>query len=226
MSADFKKIETVFLDFDYTLVNTDSWDVLCDTVLSRKTEEERTAQKAEFQEIKEMLEDGRGSFFEVLQRRIVLLEPTRDDIAKAAVNIMEKISANAKTAVDGLKAAGKTVRIIGGSVRELIEPVATSLGIEADHIDCNELDYDGDVAVAADMGNPLSQDGGKQYIVSEGAAPGTGAIVGSGPDDLEVKDMGGAAIFVAYTATRNLEAIAAKADKVITDLGELPGLFS
>lgn len=225
MAADFQQIETIFFDFDYTIVSVDSWSVLADIALKRKDDSEREPLQKEMEEIATLIDEGSASFFEALQRRINLLEPTRSDFADAGAALAEKLSPNIVETVAALVAGGKKVRVVAGSVREMIEPVCEKIGIAKDSIDCNELDFDDEVAVQADMGNPLSQDGGKQYVVSENSPSDKAAIIGDGPDDADVKSMGGASVFIAYTGARTLPDVVDKADRQIADFSELPGLF-
>jgi len=221
----FPQIRSVFLDFDRTLVTVDSWDVLADVSLAAKSESDRAELQAELIEIRTLIDEGSASFFEALQRRINLLGPTRADLEEASRRLLESIAPHAEETVAALTAKGLEVHVVAGSVRELVEPVAQKVGIDASRVHCNELDFDDDVAVQADMGNPLSQDGGKQWVLAEHSSKGTAAIVGDGLDDAEVKKMGGAEVFVAFTASRTIPDVVDKADVTVSDLALLTEMF-
>jgi phosphoserine phosphatase len=127
--------------------------------------------------------------------------------------------------VNALQEKGTAVALVSGGFRQLIEPLADTLGIPFSHVHANRLlfDAEGDYA-GFDVEEFTSHSGGKaeacKYLKAKFDYS-TVVMVGDGATDLEARQPGGANIFVCYGGVVLRENVAAKADWVVTDMKDL-----
>lgn len=124
-----------------------------------------------------------------------------------------------------LQEKGVAVALISGGFRQLIEPLADTLGIPFSHVHANRLLFDSEGNYAGfDPEEFTSRSGGKAEACKHLKAEfrySTVVMIGDGATDLEARQPGGADIFVCYGGVVLRECVAAEADWVVTDMGDL-----
>ncbi|CAN0871123.1 Phosphoserine phosphatase, chloroplastic [Linum grandiflorum] len=136
-----------------------------------------------------------------------------------------RISPGIDELVKKLKAKNIDVYLISGGFRQMINPVASILGIPVERIFANQLLFgrSGEF-VGFDANEPTSRSGGKPTAVQQiRKAHGYKAMVmiGDGATDLEAKKPGGADLFICYGGVQLREGVAAKADWVVFNFADL-----
>lgn len=127
--------------------------------------------------------------------------------------------------VAALQKRGTAVALLSGGFRQVIEPIADSLGIPFSHVHANRLLFGADGAFAGfDAAEFTARSGGKAAAVKflrEEFGYETVVMVGDGATDAEARADGAAAAFVAYGGAVHRPAVAAQADWAITDIRDL-----
>lgn len=124
-----------------------------------------------------------------------------------------------------LRAKNVDVYLVSGGFRQMFKPVALELGIPSENIYANQLLFgNSGEYVGFDSAEPTSQSGGKAVVVQhirQKCGYKTLAMIGDGATDLEARQPGGADIFICYGGVQMREAVAAKANWVVSDFLEL-----
>ncbi|KAL3716591.1 hypothetical protein ACJRO7_008209 [Eucalyptus globulus] len=117
------------------------------------------------------------------------------------------------------------VYLISGGFRQMINPVASILGIPSENIFANQLLFGSSGEfLGFDTNEPTSRSSGKATAVQQiRKAHGYKALVmiGDGATDLEVRKPGGADLFICYVGVQLREAVAAKADWLVFNFKDL-----
>ncbi|MCD7454218.1 hypothetical protein HAX54_023973 [Datura stramonium] len=118
--------------------------------------------------------------------------------------------------VKKLKDKNKDVYLVSGGFRQMINPVASILGIPLENIFANQILFGSNGEFAGfDKNEPTSRRGGKATAVQQiRKAHGYKSLVmiGDGATDLEARMPGGADLFICYGGVQLRESVAAKAD--------------
>ena len=127
--------------------------------------------------------------------------------------------------MQALQDRGTAVALVSGGFRQIIEPIADTLGIPTDHVHANNLLFAADGSYAGfDPAEFTSRTGGKaEACKALRAAHGYKHVVmvGDGATDMEARQPGGADIFVCYGGVVFREKVAAGADWLIMDIRTL-----
>jgi phosphoserine phosphatase len=127
--------------------------------------------------------------------------------------------------VEALQNKGTAVALVSGGFRQIIEPIADTLGIPFSHVHANMLKFGEDGAYAGfNDAEFTSRSGGKLEAVKhlkEKHGYETVVIVGDGATDLEARADGGADAFVCYGGAVMRENVARAADWVVTEIQPL-----
>jgi D-3-phosphoglycerate dehydrogenase / 2-oxoglutarate reductase len=208
------------IDFDSTLVEVETLDVLADIVLQGRRDAEEIAR--EIAALTDAAMAGQLEFGEALVRRLRLLEPTRAQVAEAAERLRRRITASFLRERARLAALAQDVWILSGGFEEVVAPVAADLGIPADHVLANRLVWDDDGrARGVDPAVPVSRSGGKADAVRALGLRGRVVVVGDGWTDYEVRQAGAAAAFCAFVENVRRERVVEVADAVANTIGEV-----
>lgn len=164
----------------------------------------------------------------VYGKRLELIRPSREDLARVALRYAEEALPRARETVAALHLLGKEVHVVSGGLLPAVRPFAQSLGIDPSRVHAVDLSFD-DAGhyLGFDQKSPLARAGGKALVLTPLAARGPLALVGDGATDLEAAPV--CARFVAFTAVAARPLVVAGADRVcsgeeLTDL--LPHLLS
>jgi phosphoserine phosphatase len=173
--------------------------------------------------------DGRVAIEEIYARRLALIGPDREAIARLARRYLASLVEGADQVVGVLQAAGKQVHIVSGGFLPAVERVAGALSIPRENVHAVNLRFrmDGEYA-GFDESSPLARSGGKAVIAAElirryGAA----AAVGDGITDLDMKAAG--AVLVGFGGVVARERVRRDADYYVNDpsmLAVLPLLLT
>mmetsp|Transcript_22895 Transcript_22895/g.57860 ORF Transcript_22895/g.57860 Transcript_22895/m.57860 type:complete len:260 (+) Transcript_22895:523-1302(+) len=208
----------VVFDFDSTLIQSESLEVMLDCVLSQDPEKnEKMRQIAEWTD-KGM--NGECSFKEGLEARLRIASPTASDIDRfCQLYCPSSFSRGFPELVAELQKQGKQVFILSGGFRDLILPFARYLSIPDDNVFAVEINWDAD-------GNFVSLDDTNGFSLSklEGAerikhrfANGATIAVGDGFTDYKLFSSGICTDFIAYTEHAAREKVMAVAPRLAGD---------
>ncbi|KAM7279235.1 hypothetical protein ACFE04_006369 [Oxalis oulophora] len=168
---------------------------------------------------------GSVPFEEALAARLSLFKPSLSKVQDFLEKRPPRLSPGIDDLVKKLKASGKDVYLISGGFRQMINPVASLLEIPVENIFANQLLFSNDGEfVGFDANEPTSRSGGKAVAVQQlRKARGYKALVmiGDGATDLEARKPGGADMFICFAGVQLREAVAAKADWLVSNFRDL-----
>lgn len=239
ISASVESLEASTLDrFDNTLPSKevlDVWrnaDAVCFDVDSTVCVDEGIDELAEFcgagkavAEWTARAMSGSVPFEEALAARLSLFNPSLSQVQDFLEKRPPRISPGIDELIKKLKDRGTSVYLISGGFRQMINPVASILGIPTENIFANDLLFasSGDF-MGFDRNEPTSRSGGKATAVQKiREARGYKALVmiGDGATDLEARKPGGADLFICYAGIQLREAVAGKADWLVFNFRDL-----
>ncbi|XP_030939035.1 phosphoserine phosphatase, chloroplastic [Quercus lobata] len=168
---------------------------------------------------------GSVPFEEALAARLSLFNPSLSQVQDFLEKSPPRLSPGMEELVKKLRANNTAVYLISGGFRQMINPVASILGIPPENIFANQLLFGSSGEfVGFDTKEPTSRSGGKATAVQQiRKAHGYKALVmiGDGATDLEARKPGGADLFICYAGVQHREAVAAKADWVVFNFRDL-----
>ncbi|CAN1795903.1 Phosphoserine phosphatase, chloroplastic [Linum perenne] len=168
---------------------------------------------------------GSVPFEEALAARLSLFKPSLSQLQDFLEKRPPKISPGIDELVKKLKAKNIDVYLISGGFRQMINPVASILGIPVENIFANQLLFGSTGEFTGfDANEPTSRSGGKAKAVQQiRKARGYKSMVmiGDGATDLEARKPGGADLFVCYGGVQLREPVAAKADWLVLNFLDL-----
>ncbi|KAK6250074.1 hypothetical protein QUC31_007549 [Theobroma cacao] len=168
---------------------------------------------------------GSVPFEEALAARLSLFKPSLAQVQDFLEKRPPRISPGMEELVKKLKATNTNVYLISGGFRQMINPVASILGIPQENIFANNLLFGSSGEfLGFDANEPTSRSGGKAAAVQQiRKAQGYKVLVmiGDGATDLEARKPGGADLFICYAGVQLREAVAAKANWLIFNFRDL-----
>lgn len=173
--------DTIFFDFDSTLVTIETFDHLA----------ERVGLGAEVSEMTRKSMNGEVPLSEVFEKKINLVAPKRSLVEEIAEECKTYIVEGAQEVVNALKQQGKQVYVVSSGLRQIIEPTSIALGFSPDHIIANDIFFNDDGSYAGmSADSPLCTDGGKAQMVTPIAQKSNGCVfVGDSASDLLCQDV-------------------------------------
>ncbi|KAA8542547.1 hypothetical protein F0562_023699 [Nyssa sinensis] len=168
---------------------------------------------------------GSVPFEEALAARLSLFNPSLSQVHDFLEKKPPRISPGIDELVKKLKANNTNIYLISGGFRQMINPVASTLGIPPENIFANQLLFSNSGEfLGFDTNEPTSRSGGKATAVQQiRKAHGYKALVmiGDGATDLEARKPGGADLFICYAGVQLREAVAVKADWLVFNFKDL-----
>lgn len=162
---------------------------------------------------------GTVPFEDALAARLSLFNPSLSQVEEFLAKRPPRLSPGIDELVKKLKANNIDVYLISGGFRQMINPVASILGIPHENIFANQLLFGSNGEfVGFDENEPTSRSGGKPTAVQRlRKAHGYKTLVmtGDGATDLEARKPGGADLFICYAGVQLRENVAAKADWLV-----------
>lgn len=215
---------TLVVDFDSTIVNAEGLDELARLALADDPERERKVLAIEGITRDGM--DGRIGIDVSLSRRLAMLEIRRSHMEQVVKLLRRRVSASFRRHKAAIKRNAGKLYVVSSGFREYVEPVCKELGIPPEHVRANDLTWSRDGRVTGfDRSNPLAKPGGKAAAVKALRLKGHVVAVGDGATDLEIRDRGAAAEFVAYCENIERDGVTARADRTVRSLDELLWIY-
>lgn len=167
---------------------------------------------------------GEARVGDVYTDRLVLIAPSRKEIAELAKEYIARVQPGAKESLAKLTNAGVRVILVTAGLTEAIRPLAEHVGIPADQVNAVPIFFEEDGRFRGfDPDSPLTRNGGKASVVRRLGLHHPIVGVGDGITDLELKILEPAAVdtFIAYAGVVEREPIVRAADYVIRSFEEL-----
>ena len=200
----------LILDFDSTIIKGESLDLLAETVL-----EDCSESNLKFLEIKKLTDDGmegKISFQQSLYKRLRILELDQLHLNKSIKLVTKLISPSFKKNIDWLKRYKNNILIFSGGFKDMIKPVAITLGLKKENIYANELIFKNGKFNGVNEKSALSRSGGKLNQAKQLGLDKNLIVVGDGITDWEIKKLGDQVTFFAYTENVSRKNVVKKAD--------------
>lgn len=211
------------IDFDSTFVQTETLEELANVVLKNNYNKKEVLQK--IRNITNQGMEGQLSFEKSLQRRLRLIKGTRQDIKTVVRIFKRKITQSIKRNKQFFKKYYDQIYIVSGGFKECIIPVVEPFSIAPNHILANSFKFNGEGQITGyDKNNPLSNNNGKAIAVKKLKLPGIIYAIGDGYTDYQIKQLGAAKYFIAFTENVTRQAIIKHADYVVQNFDELLNL--
>ncbi|PWJ57174.1 D-3-phosphoglycerate dehydrogenase [Dyadobacter jejuensis] len=209
----------IIIDFDSTFTKVEGLDELAAIALANNPEREKIV--GQIRNLTDKGMSGEMSFAEGLRQRIDLLSGNRSHIEELISFLRTKVSDSFLRNKQFLSENTDQIYIVSSGFKEFIVPVATELGIRADHVFANEFlfDEEGNI-VGIDTDNVLSTDGGKIKLLENLKLEGEVYVIGDGYTDYQMKESGLADRFYAFTENVEREKVVAVADHIATSLDD------
>jgi D-3-phosphoglycerate dehydrogenase len=209
----------IIIDFDSTFTKVEGLDELAAIALTGHPERERIVQ--EIVDLTNKGMNGEMSFADGLRQRIDLLKAKRSHIDELITFLRTKVSDSFKRNQHFLTENTDQIFIVSSGFKEFIVPIATELGIRADHVYANEFRFDeDDNIIGIDESNVLSTDGGKIKLLESLKLEGEVYAIGDGYTDYQLKESGLASRFYAFTENVERPKVMAVADHIATSFDD------
>lgn len=213
-------IDFLVLDFDSTIVQGETLEVLAEIALSNHSERERIV--AELGELTAKAMDGSIDFAVALERRIALFQADKTHLKTAIAKLKGWITPSFLEYRQVLAQFSQYIYVVSGGFYEVIVPVVELLGLAKERVYANTFVYshDGRI-VGVDLSNPLSQSDGKRRIIERLELKGKGIVLGDGISDFEAANGLSHVTFCAFTENVHRAGIVSRAEKVLANGREL-----
>jgi D-3-phosphoglycerate dehydrogenase / 2-oxoglutarate reductase len=210
-------------DFDSTLVTVEGADELfAHTLAGVPNREDLTAR---FRDITDRGMAGEMTYAESLRLRLGLLNASPAQVEAVGRRLVEHVTPSVREAREHLERHRERIWIVSGGFEELILPVVGFLGLAPRRVRAHRFRWGGDGLLAGVDPTTALARGGKPEALRELALPSPVWIVGDGATDLELRDLGLADRFYAFTENRRREGIVERADGVLSRIEQLPTLL-
>ena len=174
-----------FFDFDGTIIGPESLPLLASIVLDGNQDRERIV--AEIEHITQMGMNNEITFEESLARRLRLIRPHQDHIARVTQALRREVSPSLVRQGEFIRANQDRFYVVSGGFSEIIVPIVEEIGFRPDHVYANTFLFDENGYVTGcDTANPLSRSGGKAELIRSLELEGPKVMVGDGYSDYEV----------------------------------------
>ena len=211
---------TLIIDFDSTIVKTETLEDLATHVLREQNNREVVLN--EISNLTKQGMEGDISFPDSLNRRLLLFKAQADDVEYIAQKTAEAISDSFIKNKAFFTTNKENIYIVSGGFKEIIMPTATILGIESDHVFANEFIYDNNRnMIGAQADNFLAQKGGKTKQVQALSLEGDVWVIGDGYTDFQIKESGAAHKFFAFTENVHRETVVKYANVELSQFDDL-----
>ncbi len=211
-----KNINLIF-DFDSTLLQLETIEVLADFALKKNTNREVILK--EIKEITSLAMSGKILFSVALKKRISLLNINKKHIDETMLFLKTKLSNSFQDNIQLFNKHIENCYVVSGGFKEIIIPILIDYGFNKNHIYANSFIYDNKGNATIDEKNNLSKDGGKQLAATN--IPGYKIIIGDGYTDYELKKSGTAKKFILYTENIFRPELKNKADYIANNFNDV-----
>ena len=211
--------QTYIIDFDSTLVTTESLDDLAKIAL--REAENRDEIVSDINTITDLGMNGDITFQEALSRRLKLFSPTQSMIDELIRDLRKQISPSAIKQKKWFEKNRDNIYVVSGGFEDYIVPVVKTLGIPSAQVYANKFMFRDNECVGHDETRLTSRAGGKSEQVKNLQLSGEIIVIGDGYTDYEIKKSGVADQFWAYTETISRETVTKQADRLLRNFEDI-----
>jgi|688.fasta_scaffold08193_7 HAD superfamily phosphoserine phosphatase-like hydrolase len=205
----------IVLDFDSTLIQAESLDILAAICNRSKTIQE------EIKHITNLGMIGEISIQESLSQRIKLINATPADLSELIVKLFSFISPSIVALTKMKSIFPKNCYVVSGGFLEYIMPVCKRIGFLESNIIANQFVLKDDNIIDFNRSLPIAHNMGKVKVINEFQLARPICMIGDGYTDLEAKLEGAVDYFIGYTETVYRDNIVERADAVCSDFYEV-----
>lgn len=219
------KYNNIIFDFDSTVASIESLDFLYNSVI--KDNPNKAELLADFESItnKGMSVNEKIPFDQSLSLRIQMLikaGATKEHVDQVAKDIEGKLSSSFIDNKEFFVSHKEHVYIVSGGFEEVIIPATNKLGIDPGHVYANRFIYDEEGRIkGVDESRLTTKPYGKANTMKNLNLVGPSIVVGDGSTDMEIRDMGVAQTFIAYTQYAKRDEVVTRADGQANSFEEL-----
>ncbi|MEK7634094.1 MAG: phosphoglycerate dehydrogenase [Patescibacteria group bacterium] len=207
------------IDFDSTFVKSEGLEELARIALKNNPKKNEIYEK--IKTITNLGLEGKLSFGKSLSQRLKLFKGTKKDVQTVAHLFKRKTTLSIKRNKRFFKTYKDSIYIVSGGFKEFIIPVMKAFKIPNSNIFANTFIYDkaGNI-IGYDRRNPLAQDNGKYNAVQLLNLKGEVYIIGDGYTDYQIKQLGAAKYFIAFTENVTRKSVIKEADQIAPNFDE------
>ncbi len=210
---------SLILDFDSTIINTESLDCLSKIVLN-KTDIDTKIQK-KINQITNKGMNGEITFENSLNQRLSLLKINKNHIKALSLEVSKNFDDTFINNLVFFESIIDNVYIVSSGFKEVIEFAFKSISNKSWNIFANDLDYRNNHLVNINKNNPLSKNLGKVKLIKSMNLSGNVIIVGDGYTDYEIRKHNQAHIFLCYIGNINRKKVSKCADVLCYDFNQV-----
>jgi HAD superfamily phosphoserine phosphatase-like hydrolase len=205
----------VVIDFDSTLIQAESLDILAAVCNRSETIQE------EIKHITNLGMIGEISIQESLSKRIKLINASPSDLSELIDRLISFISPSIEALTDIKSFFPKNCYVVSGGFLEYIVPVCKRIGFLETNIIANQFVLKDDKIIDFNRNQSISQNMGKVKAINALKLSRPICMIGDGYTDLETKLEGAVDYFIGYTETVYRENVMKQADAVCSDFYEV-----
>ncbi len=205
----------VVLDFDSTLIQVESLDILAAVCNRSETTQE------EIKHITNLGMNGEISIQESLSQRIKLINASQSDLNELIVRLNSFISPSIDALIEMKSIFPKNCYVVSGGFLEYIVPVCKRIGFLESNVIANQFILKDDKIIDFNRNLSISQSKGKAMAINALQLARPICMIGDGYTDLEAKLEGAVDYFIGYTETVYRDRIVERADAVGGDFYEV-----
>ncbi|PNH05830.1 Phosphoserine phosphatase, chloroplastic [Tetrabaena socialis] len=168
---------------------------------------------------------GSVEFKEALRTRLGAMQPSRAAVDRFLSEHPHRVTRGIPQLVALLRSRGQQVFLVSGGFRQIIHPLAESLGIPLSHVFANSILFGADGAYAGfDEAEFTCRSGGKpaaiRHLKDKYGFQGV-VMVGDGATDAEARTEGAASLFIGYGGVVVRQNVAERADWYVMDVQQI-----
>ena len=210
----------LIVDFDSTFIRDETLDEIANLLLSSNRISKNTQEK--ITKITNQAMNGELDFRQALKKRVKLLNIHKNDIGQVISILNERVSLSFIQNKEYIQAVAKSIYIVSGGFKEIMEPIVKEYGISRKNIFANEFIYDSNGYInGINEESLLSHSDGKIRATKTLNLSNGGYVIGDGSTDLEIKTVEGIKAFICFTENVDRKAVSNKADYIASDFHEV-----
>tara|TARA_B100000427_G_C15467564_1_gene576961 strand:+ start:692 stop:1360 length:669 start_codon:yes stop_codon:yes gene_type:complete len=210
----------LIVDFDSTFIRDETLDEIANLLLSSNRISKNTQEK--ITKITNQAMNGELDFRQALKKRVKLLNIHKNDIGQVISILNERVSLSFIQNKEYIQTVAKSIYIVSGGFKEIIEPIVKEYGISRKNIFANEFIYDSNGYInGINEESLLSHSDGKIRATKTLNLSNGGYVIGDGSTDLEIKTVEGIKAFICFTENVDRKAVSNKADYIASDFHEV-----
>ncbi len=201
----------LIIDFDSTFIQDEVLEKLGEITLENHPQKKIILKK--ITSICKLGMEGKIAFQDSLNQRLKLIQANKNSLKKLIGKLKNRITPSILKNKNFFHQNSQQIFIISGGFKEVITPVVKDFQIPKNHILANTFIYDknGNI-IGIDKNNPLAYNQGKAIAVQKLKLSGKKYVLGDGYTDYEIKKLGVADYFIAFTENVKRDNVVKNAD--------------